>query len=88
MPTISIMIIMSMGSIVSVGFDKTFLMQNPTNLEVSEILSTYEYKIGIGGGMPSYSYPAAIALMTSIVTFILICVTNKISKSLSETGLW
>lgn len=88
MPTISIMIIMSMGSIISVGFDKSFLMQNPTNLDVSEILSTYEYKIGIGGGMPNYSYPAAIALMTSIVTFILICVTNKISKSLSETSLW
>jgi len=88
LPTISIMIIMNMGSILSVGFDKTFLMQNPTNLEVSEILSTYEYKIGVGGGVPSYSYPAAIGLMTSAVTFIMICVTNKISRSLSQTGLW
>lgn len=88
LPTISIMVIMSMGSIISVGFDKTFLMQNPTNLEMSEILSTYEYKIGVGGGIPSYSYPAAIGLMTSGVTFILICVTNKVAKSLSGTSLW
>ena len=87
-PTISIMTIMNMGSLLSVGFDKTFLMQNPTNLEISEILSTYEYKVGIGGGIPSYSYPAAIGLLTSVVTFVLICLTNKLSKVVSDTGLW
>lgn len=87
-PTVAIMTIMNMGTLLSVGFDKTFLMQNPTNLEVSQILSTYEYNVGIGGGVPSYSYPAAIGLMSSVVTFVLICVTNKISKSLSDTGLW
>lgn len=88
LPTISIMTIMNMGSILTVGFDKTFLMQNPTNLEISEVLSTYEYKIGIGGGIPSYSYPAAIGLFSTSITFILICITNKISKTLSDTGLW
>lgn len=87
-PTVAIMTIMNMGTLLSVGFDKTFLMQNPTNLEVSQVLSTYEYSVGIGGGSPSYSYPAAIGLMSSVVTFILICVTNKISKTLSDTGLW
>ena len=88
LPTVSIMLIMSMGSILSVGFDKTFLMQNPTNLKISEVLSTYEYKIGIGGGMPSYSYSSAIGLMTSVTTFILIFITNKLSKTVSGTGLW
>lgn len=87
-PTVAIMTIMNMGTLLSVGFDKTFLMQNPTNLEVSQVLSTYEYNVGIGGGVPSYSYPAAIGLMSSAVTFVLICVTNKISKKLSDTGLW
>ena len=87
-PTIAIMTIMNMGTLLSVGFDKTFLMQNPTNLEVSQVLSTYEYNVGLGGGIPSYSYPAAIGLMSSVVTFILICVTNKISKKLSDSGLW
>lgn len=88
LPTISIMTIMSMGSILGVGFDKTFLMQNPTNLEISEVISTYEYKVGIGGGLPSYSYPAAIGLFAAIINFILITITNKISKTLSDTGLW
>lgn len=88
LPTVSIMTIMNMGSILAVGFDKTYLMQNPTNLEISEVLSTYEYKVGIGGGIPSYSYPAAIGLLSSVVTFILVCVTNKVSKIVSDTGLW
>lgn len=88
LPTVAIMTIMNLGSIISVGFDKTFMMQNPTNLEISEVLSTYEYKIGIGGGIPSYSYPAAIGLMASVVSFLMIMTTNKISKKLTEVGLW
>lgn len=88
LPTISIMLIMSMGSIISVGFDKIYLMQNPTNLEVSQVISTYEYSVGIGGGIPSYSYPAAIGLMNAVVSFILTYATNTITKKLSETGLW
>lgn len=88
LPTVSIMLIMNMGKILSVGFDKTYLMQNPTNLEVSQVLSTYEYNVGIGGGIPSYSYPAAISLMGSIVSYILICITNALSKKASGTGLW
>ena len=44
--------------------------------------------LGIGGGVPSYSYPAAIGLFTAVVNFVLICITNKISKTLSDTGLW
>lgn len=88
LPTVSIMLIMKMGSILSVGFDKTYLMQNPTNLEVSQVLSTYEYNVGIGGGIPSYSYPAAISLMGSVITYILICITNSLSKKASGTGLW
>jgi len=87
-PTISIMIIMNMGSVLTISFDKVFLMQNASNLDISEVLSTYEYKIGIGGGMPSYSYSAAIGLMSSVTTFILICITNKLSRTLSDTGLW
>lgn len=87
-PTIAITLIMNMGSVLSVGFDKTFLMQNAGNLKYSEVLSTYEYKVGVGGGVANYSYSTAISLMSTVVTFILICVTNKISKAVSETGLW
>ena len=88
LPTIAILVIMDLGKILSVGFDKTFLMQTPINLDVSEILSTYEYKNGIGSNLPQYSYPAAIGLMTSTVTFILVILSNKISNKLSGYGLW
>lgn len=87
-PTIAITFIMSFGRILSVGFDKAFLMQNATNLKISEILSTYEYKVGLGGAFPAYSYSTAIGLMSSVVTFILIVVVNKLSKKMTETGLW
>ena len=87
-PTIAIMTIMSMGSVLSVSFDKAFLMQNSTNLKISEVFSTYEYKTGVGGGVANYSYSSAIGLMASGVTFILIIITNKISNKLSDTGLW
>lgn len=88
MPTIAIMTIMSIGSILSVSFDKVFLMQNTTNLKISEVFSTYEYKTGVGGGVANYSYSSAIGLMASSVTFVLIVAANKISKKLSDTGLW
>jgi len=88
LPTIAITFIMNFGKLLSVGFDKAFLMQNATNLRMSEILSTYEYKIGLGGTFPAYSYSAAIGLMSSVVTFILVITVNKITKKFTETGLW
>lgn len=87
-PTIIVLLIMNLGHIISVGFDKTFLMQNPTNLKVSEVLSTYEYKTGMGGISPNYSYASAIGFMTSVVNFILIIVSNKISNKITNEGLW
>lgn len=87
-PTIAIMVIKSMGSVLSVGFDKAYLMQNPLNLQYSEVLSTYEYKMGTAGMVPNYSYAAAIGLMLAVVSFILTMVTNKISRKLSGSGLW
>lgn len=88
LPTIAIMLIMSMGSILSVGFDKTFIMQNATNLSASEVLSTFEYKRGMGAALPDYSYPAAIGLLTSGITFILVMITNKLSNKMSGYGMW
>ena len=88
LPTIAIMIIMSMGSLLTVGFDKTFLMQNSANLEVSEVLSTFIYKRGIGAAIPDYSYPSAIGLFSSIVTFVLVMISNRLSNKMSGYGLW
>lgn len=87
-PTIAVMTIMNMGSILSVGFDKVYLMQNPLNLQVSEVLSTYEYKMGTAGMVPNYSYATAIGFMTSLISFLFIVTSNTISKKLSGSGLW
>ncbi|MBQ7975243.1 MAG: sugar ABC transporter permease, partial [Clostridia bacterium] len=59
-----------------------------TNLKMSEILATYEYKVGVGGQFPAYSYSAAIGLMSSVITLILVLITNKVTKKLTNTGLW
>lgn len=87
-PTIMIMFIQSMGTVLTVGFDKTFLMQNTTNLSISEVLSTYEYKSGIGGLVPNYSYGTAVGLMTALSNFIMIWLSNFVSNKLTGSGLW
>lgn len=87
-PTIIILLIMRMGSILGTDFEKIFLLQNPLNMEISSVMSTYSYQMGIIGGQ--YSYSAAIGLFNNVVSVILVILANKASKSLSEdkVGLW
>lgn len=85
-PTVIIMLIMSAGSLMSVGFDKAYLMQNDRNSGVSEILSTYVYKVGLID--TRYSFSAAINLFNSGINFVILLVVNKISAKLGETSLW
>lgn len=85
-PTAVTLLIMNAGHIMSVGFQKVYLMQNPLNLISSEIISTYVYKVGLI--QSQYSYSAAIGLFNSIINLILLISVNKISKKLSETSLW
>jgi len=88
-PTIVIMLILRLGQVMSIGFEKAFLMQNSLNLRTSELISTYVYKQGLAAGGPTdFSYAAAIGLFNSIVNLVLIIVVNKISQKLSETSLW
>ncbi len=89
LPTIVIMLILSSGSIMSVGFEKAFLMQNDLNLTTSEIISTYVYKVGLSGiGGNNFSYATAIGIFNSVINMILLIVVNKISQRLGETSLW
>lgn len=85
-PTMIIMLIMRMGEIMDVGFEKAFLLQNSINLDYSEIISTYVYKIGIQGGQ--FSYSAAIGLFNNIINFALLILVNKIAKKTSDVSLW
>lgn len=86
LPTAIIMLILSAGSIMSVGFEKAYLMQNDRNSGVSEIISTYVYKVGLIDGR--YSFSAAVNLFNSVINFFILVVINKISKKVSDTSLW
>jgi putative aldouronate transport system permease protein len=89
LPTIITMLILRVGQVMSVGFEKVFLMQNDLNLRTSEIISTYVYKQGLGAGGPSdYAYATAIGLFDSVVNLALIITVNKVSSKVSEVSLW
>ncbi|RAV22610.1 ABC transporter permease [Paenibacillus contaminans] len=85
-PTAVILLILNVGSIMSVGFEKVFLMQNPLNLSTSEVISTYVYKIGLLQN--NYSYGAAIGVFNSVINFILLISVNTIAKRTSGSSLW
>lgn len=85
-PTMIILFILSSGSIMSVGFEKVFLMQNPLVLDTSEVISTYVYKIGLVNAQ--YSFSTAVGLLNSVVNLALLAAVNLISSKVSETSLW
>jgi putative aldouronate transport system permease protein len=86
MPTIIILFILRMGSMMNVGFDKIFLLYNPITYETSDVISTYVYRKGILEA--NYSFSAAVGLFNSVINFVLLVATNKISKKVNETSLW
>lgn len=85
-PTMIILLILNMGSVMSVGFEKAFLMQNNLNLPVSEIISTYTYKIGILSNQ--FSYSSAIGLFNTFINFILLVIVNTVSRKVNNVSLW
>jgi putative aldouronate transport system permease protein len=88
-PTITILLILRLGAIMSLGFEKAWLMQNTLNLRTSELISTYVYKQGLAAGGPTdFSYASAIGLFNSAVNLLLIVTVNKLANKLSETSLW
>ncbi len=88
MPTAITLLILNMGQIINVGFEKVFLMQNPLNTGISEVISTYVYKVGLIGGITNYSYASAIGLFNSLVGLILLVTANQIMKKLTDSSLW
>lgn len=86
MPTATIMLIMNFGRVMNVGFEKAFLMQNSANIQYSEVISTYVYKIGLVNMNMSFS--TAVNLFNSVVNLILIMVVNTITRKLNETSLF
>jgi putative aldouronate transport system permease protein len=85
-PTVIILLILNCGSLLSLGFEKVWLLQNPLNLDASEIISTYIYKVGLQGSQ--FSYSTAIGLFNTAVNLVLLVLVNTISAKISETSLW
>lgn len=85
-PTIIILLIMSVGSLMSTGFDRIFLLHNAQNAYTSEVISLYTYEVGLVQG--NFSFGAAVGLFNAAINAILLITVNKISKKVSEVGLW
>lgn len=85
-PTIIIMFILKMGSLMNMGYEKTILLYNPSTYETADIISSYIYRIGLLE--QDWSYSTAIGLFNSVINFGLLLFTNKMSKRYSETSLW
>ncbi|RRD94775.1 sugar ABC transporter permease [Clostridiales bacterium COT073_COT-073] len=88
LPTASIMLILAVGNIMNVGFEKVLLMQNNLNLNYSEIISTYVYKVGLASGINDFSLSTAISMFNSVINFILLSIANWGSKKLNGNGIF
>ena len=86
MGTVITMLIIKIGYIMTLGFEKAYLMQTDTTRQVSEIISTYVYKRGLAD--KDYSYATAVGLFNSVIGFILVIIANKLSRRVSEYSLW
>lgn len=85
-PTIVILLILRIGQLLGVGYEKTILLYNPSTYETADIISTYVYRVGLLE--QDWSYSTAIGLFNSVINFTLLIVANKISRKVSETSLW
>lgn len=88
LPTASIMLILAVGNIMNLGFEKVLLMQNNLNLNYSEIISTYVYKVGLASGINDFSLSTAISMFNSIINFLLLGFANWGSKKLNGNGIF
>ena len=86
LPTVTILLILSARGLVTVGFEKAFLLQNPATYSKSDVIATYVFRRGIMN--MQYSYAAAVGLLNSVVSFLILWMTNTIAKRLRGESLW
>ena len=86
LPTMITLLILNTGSLLSVGYEKLFLLQNPLNTETSEVISTYVYQAGLVNAQ--YSFATAVGLFNSAINLIILVSVNLLSGKVSETSLW
>ncbi|MCL6456541.1 MAG: ABC transporter permease subunit [Gorillibacterium sp.] len=85
-PTITILLILNMGNILGVGYEKILLLQNSLNMEASDVISTFVYRTGLISAQ--YSFSTAVGLFNSVINALLLITVNKIAKRTSDTSLW
>ncbi|WP_327634148.1 ABC transporter permease subunit [Kribbella sp. NBC_00482] len=87
-PVAVILLILDIGRILSVGFEKVLLMQNSLNLDVAEVIDTYVYKIGLASSVPQFSYATAIGLFRSVIGLVLLVLANAFARRFAKSSLW
>ena len=85
-PTAVILLILNVGNIMNIGFEKAYLMQTSLNISTAEIIPTYVYKVGLI--QAQWSFSAAVGLFNAVINFILLISVNWLAKRLSDTSLW
>ncbi|PWU67301.1 ABC transporter permease [Gracilibacillus dipsosauri] len=85
-PTMIILLIMNLGNIMALGFEKILLLQNPLNMESSNVIATFVYQAGLLDAQ--YSFAAAVGLFNAVINAILLIAVNQIARKTSETSLW
>lgn len=86
MPTIVILLILQIGSMMNVGFEKIILLYNPMTYETADVISSFVYRKGILEA--NYSYSTAVGLFNSVINFLLLIAANRLSRKFNETSLW
>ncbi|MFA5528900.1 MAG: ABC transporter permease subunit, partial [Peptostreptococcales bacterium] len=86
LPTIVILLILNLGSMMSVGFQKIILLYNPSIYETADVISTFVYRKGLLE--LSYSFSAAVGLFNTVINFTLLIISNYVSRKVNETSLW
>jgi putative aldouronate transport system permease protein len=88
LPIAVILLILEVGRMLEIGFEKSFLMQNPLNLQASEIVDTYVYKVGLASTVVNFSYSSAIGLFKNAINLVLLLVVNRLAKKMGQSSLW
>lgn len=88
LPMVMVMLVLRCGSMLDLGYEKVYLLQNTLNLKASEVISTYVWKQGISATLPQYSYATAVGLFTSAINLLMLVIVNWVSKRITRYSIW
>lgn len=90
LPTVAIMLIMRIGSLLNLGYETIILLYRPETYETADVISSYVYRRGISGedGATNYNLTTAVGLFNGVISLILVSISNKVSRKVGEVGLW